>query len=343
MMINGILNLYKEQNMTSHDVVSRLRRILGMKRIGHTGTLDPMATGVLPICLGSATRIMEYLDLDFKAYRCEMMLGLVTDTQDIWGQVLARYSTESLTEDRIRAAFLPFHGVIAQKPPMYSAVHVGGRRLYEYARAGEQVEVKARQVMIRKLKVEAVDLMTNRVVFTVECSKGTYIRTICQDVGAALGCGAAMTGLTRLFSGPFVLKDTVTLCQLQAAKEEGEAALHALLARRLLPVDYPLCHFGKALLDGEQAKRFVQGWHIAKADCQIVRAPEFAEAGDGEPLHVREEYRRAYLLYQAAGAKNGLRSEETFLGVAFYDLQYRKFIADKVFFQIGKNGEEEKR
>ena len=176
MIKDGIININKPEGMTSHDVIYKLRKIIGVKKMGHTGTLDPMATGVLPICLGKATRVAEYMDMDFKKYRCTMVLGMVTDTQDVTGEVLETFSTESVTEEAVRDAFSGFHGIIDQKPPMYSAVRINGRRLYDYARAGEEVDVKTRQIYIRGLDIENIDLGAadgaKRITFTVECSKG---------------------------------------------------------------------------------------------------------------------------------------------------------------------------
>ena len=213
MIKDGIININKPEGMTSHDVIYKLRKIIGVKKMGHTGTLDPMATGVLPICLGKATRVAEYMDMDFKKYRCTMVLGMVTDTQDVTGEVLETYSTEGVTEEAVREAFSGFHGVIDQKPPMYSAVRINGRRLYDYARAGEEVEVKTRQIYIRDLEIESIDLDSEpkRITYTVECSKGTYIRTICQDVGMTLGCGATMEKLDRIQSGSFTIANSYTL------------------------------------------------------------------------------------------------------------------------------------
>ena len=192
--MNGILNIYKEKGFTSHDVVAKLRGILHQKKIGHTGTLDPLATGVLPVCIGKATRVCEYLDDDFKKYRCTMVLGIETDTQDVTGEIIRRADVSGIRPEDVYKAFEGFSGWIDQKPPMYSAVRVKGRRLYEYARAGEEVEVKTRKVFISSLEVEVMDFShdvgSKKVTFTVECSKGTYIRTICQDVGKELGCGA---------------------------------------------------------------------------------------------------------------------------------------------------------
>lgn len=335
---DGIININKPQNMTSHDVVRSLRRLLGMKKIGHTGTLDPMATGVLPVCLGSATRITEYLDLDFKKYRCTMMLGVNTDTQDIWGEKTEKFDTTGITEEAIRHAFDAFHGEILQTPPMYSAVRVDGRRLYEYARAGETVDVKSRKIFIRDLTVDAVDLAAMTVTFTVECSKGTYIRTICQDVGLALGTGAVMTSLVRLASGRFTIEDAVSLDELAAMKEAAMKKAEAedgdvktpddrWIDPVLLPPDYPLTHFGRVLLSPELSKKFVDGWHISLRDCRIEAEPEYAHR-DAE-MEIREEYRRAWSLYR--DASDGEMPQ--FLGVAFYDRKYKKLVADKVFFR----------
>ena len=343
MIRDGIININKPQNMTSHDVVRSLRRLLGMKKIGHTGTLDPMATGVLPVCLGSATRITEYLDLDFKKYRCTMLLGMNTDTQDIWGEKTEEFDTSGITEEAIRKAFAAFHGEILQTPPMYSAVRVSGRRLYEYARAGETVDVKSRKIYIRDLTVDAVDLDAMTVTFSVECSKGTYIRTICQDVGLALGTGAVMTSLVRLASGRFTIENAVTLDELAAMKEEAVKEAAVKEAERengdglplddswidgvLLPPDYPLIHFGRVLLNPELSKKFVDGWHISLRDCRIEEEPEYAHK-EAE-MEIREEYRRAWSLY-----REGCGGEmPQFLGVAFYDRKYKKLVADKVFFR----------
>jgi len=333
MVRDGIININKSQNMTSHDVVKKLRRLLGMKKIGHTGTLDPMATGVLPVCLGSATRITEYLDLDFKEYRCSMMLGKNTDTQDIWGEITEEFSTEGVTEQDIRDAFSVFHGEIDQKPPMYSAVRVEGRRLYEYARAGQEVDVKSRKIFIRNLTVEEVDMSSLTVTFTVECSKGTYIRTICQDVGIALGTGAVMTSLVRTKSGGFAIEDAVSLEQLEAMKEAagGEEAGDEWIDQVLLPVDMPLIHFGRAVVSEELGKKFVDGWHIALRDCRIESYPEYS--GREAEMKIREEYRRAWNLYQEAEGADG-KLQLQFLGVAFYDRKYKKLVADKVFFRL---------
>ncbi len=315
MIENGILNINKPQGMTSHDVVYRVRRALGIKRVGHTGTLDPMCTGVLPICIGTATRITEYLDLDFKTYRCSLLLGKITDTQDIWGEVLEERPTDGVTEEQIREVFGKFDGIIDQKPPMYSAIKVNGRKLYEYARAGEEVKVKTRKIYIKNLEIESIDLEAKTVVFSVECSKGTYIRTICQDAGLELGCGATMTALERTASGEFKVGDAIDLQKLQ---EMNAADIEKIM----LTADFPLVHFGQVVCDADVAKKFVDGHHLPLSQCEVIREPEFRHKDF--VLDMREEYRGAYNVYKRTEVGN------LFLGVAFYSHKYKKLVADKV-------------
>ena len=296
MITEGILNINKPQNMTSHDVVSVMRRTLGIKKIGHTGTLDPMATGVLPICIGRSTRIMEYLDLDMKQYRCTMVLGVVTDTQDVWGQTLERFDTSQVDEEKVRAAFAGFHGVIDQKPPMYSALKVNGKKLYEYARAG--IEEKT-------------------VTFTVECSKGTYIRTICQDAGDFLGCGGTLKSLVRTRSGIFDIASAIDLESLKGWSLEK-------IELRLQQTFEPLVHFGKVVADQIAAVQFASGWHLPLDNCEIVKRPEYEDGSFCLPM--REEYKKAYNVF------GRIEGKEVFLGVAFYDDNDKKLVADKVFY-----------
>lgn len=318
MITEGILNINKPQNMTSHDVVSVARRVLGIRKIGHTGTLDPMATGVLPICIGKSTRIIEYLDMDMKRYSCTMALGMQTDTQDIWGTVLEERPV-NVTEDDIKAAFAGFSGVISQKPPMYSALKVDGKRLYEYAREGKTVDVKSRQIYISDLQIEDICLEKGHesVTFSVECSKGTYIRTICQDVGTTLGCFATLTRLERTGSGIFDIENAVDLEEL---KEMPAAEIESKLYASWMP----LHNFGKVITDKVNGVRFASGWHLSMDDCQICERPRY-EAEDFY-LPIREEFKKAYNVFA------DFDGEETFLGVAFFDEKYKKLVADKVFY-----------
>ena len=189
-MIRGIINVYKEKGFTSHDVVAKLRGIVGQKKIGHTGTLDPDATGVLPVCLGKATKLCDLLTDKNKTYEAVLLLGKTTDTQDITGEVLEEKSTEALTEEKVREAIEGFIGDYEQIPPMYSALKVNGKKLYELAREGKVIERKARLVKILDIQILEIDLPKVRM--EVSCSKGTYIRTLCHDIGEKLGCGGCM-------------------------------------------------------------------------------------------------------------------------------------------------------
>ncbi len=217
-MIHGIVIIHKEKGFTSHDVVAKLRGICGQKKIGHTGTLDPEATGVLPVCLGSGTRLCDMLTEKDKEYVAGLMLGVETDTQDLTGTVLSRHPVE-VSQEQVREAVLSFQGSYRQVPPMYSALKVNGRKLYELAREGREVERRAREVQIEEIEILQMQLPAVR--FRVVCSKGTYIRTLCADIGHRLGCGGAMESLLRTRVGKFSLKDALTLGQLQELKDQG--------------------------------------------------------------------------------------------------------------------------
>lgn len=228
-MIHGILNVYKEKGYTSHDVVAKLRGITGQKKIGHTGTLDPEATGVLPVCLGKGTKLCGLLTDEDKTYETVLLLGKTTDTQDIFGEVLAERSITSLTEEAVKEAVFSFWGEYAQIPPMYSALKVNGKKLYELARSGQVVERKARQVKIYDIRLMEMNLP--RVRMSVTCSKGTYIRTLCHDIGERLGCGGCMEELVRIRVGRFDIAESMTLDEIRSAFEENR------LAEFVLPVE----------------------------------------------------------------------------------------------------------
>lgn len=228
-MIHGVINIHKEKGYTSHDVVAKLRGIVGQKKIGHTGTLDPDATGVLPVCLGKATKLCDMLTDKNKTYETVMLLGKVTDTQDISGTVLKEVSVDELGEDIVREAILSFVGDYMQVPPMYSALKVNGKKLYELAREGVEVERKARPVTILDIQIKEIQLP--RVRMEVSCSKGTYIRTLCHDIGEKLDCGACMEELVRTRVSRFILRDSLTLAQVQELKETGK------LEEILVPID----------------------------------------------------------------------------------------------------------
>jgi len=218
-MINGIIAIHKEAGFTSHDVVAKMRGILKQKKIGHTGTLDPQATGVLPVCLGTGTKLCDMLTDKDKEYRAVLLLGQITDTQDTTGQVLETREV-AVSREQVEEAVHSFLGEYMQIPPMYSALKVDGKKLYELARAGKEVERKARPVTIHKLEILSMDLP--RVELLVGCSKGTYIRTLCADIGEALGCGGTMEKLERTRVGSFLLDKCVTLRQLEALRDAGQ-------------------------------------------------------------------------------------------------------------------------
>lgn len=324
MDIDGIIIINKEQNMTSHDVVGRMRRILGTKKIGHTGTLDPMATGVLPICVGKATRVIEYLDTDFKTYRCTMALGISMDTQDAWGKEISHVSEleiNHIDEDFVRNVFADFRGVITQKPPIYSALKVNGKKLYEYARAGESVEIKGRDIFIKDINIDSMELCkgyNSRISFTVSCSKGTYIRAICHDVGVKLGTYGFMTSLERTESGKANIDNAISLDEL-AEMEELD------IRKKILTPDYLINDFGEIMLEEYDIRRFTNGLKVWTSHCSIVREPRYKYKNFVLPI--RDEFSRAYITY---GKICGLK---TFLGISFMDEDGENIKADKVFYQ----------
>ena len=215
---SGVINIYKEAGYTSHDVVAKLRGILKQKKIGHTGTLDPQAQGVLPVCLGKGTKLCDLLADHDKEYEAVLRLGITTDTQDMEGNVLQESSVQ-VSEEEVRTCILSFQGEQMQVPPMYSALKVNGKKLYELAREGKVVERKARPVTFHKIKVLWMELP--KVKIRVQCSKGTYIRTLCNDIGEKLGCGGCMEELLRTRVERFALEDAVKLDEVQKAMEEG--------------------------------------------------------------------------------------------------------------------------
>ena len=221
-MINGIVNIYKEKGYTSHDVVAVLRKVVGQKKIGHTGTLDPDATGVLPVCLGRATKVCELLTDHDKTYEALLLLGKTTDTQDISGEVLEERDPGNLTEEEVRSCIESFIGEYDQIPPMYSALKVNGKKLYELAREGKTVERKSRRVQIHGIRILEMNLPHVRM--EVDCSKGTYIRTLCHDIGEKLQVGGCMEELERTKVGRFLKEDAVTLDEVRQKMEQGEGA-----------------------------------------------------------------------------------------------------------------------
>ena len=244
--MNGILLIDKEPGWTSSDVVVKLKGILRERRIGHAGTLDPMATGLLTVFVGRATRAVQFAEHDAKRYLASLRLGVTTDTQDITGNILETKPVQ-ITEEELENVLREFRGEIEQIPPMYSAVQVGGRRLYDIARKGGTIECAPRPVTIHELKLlgrEGEDWLLD-----VRCSKGTYIRTLCHDIGQRLGCGGCMSALRRTEAGGFTVSDAVTIGEMQSLKDEGRAG------ERLLPVDTLFSRETACTASGEEERR----------------------------------------------------------------------------------------
>lgn len=262
-MINGIVNVYKEKGFTSHDVVAKLRGILHQKKIGHTGTLDPEAEGVLPVCLGNATRLCDMLTDKDKTYRAVLLLGQTTDTQDTTGTVLSTCA-EIPSQEAVRSAVTGFIGPYEQVPPMYSALKVGGKKLYELAREGKTVERQARPVQIYGITIE--DIQLPRVTMTVSCSKGTYIRTLCHDIGERLGCGGCMEALLRTRVGAFVLADSLRLSEIEKLQSDGN------LENSIVPVEAVFAHY-PALRTKTAADKLLYNGNPLEAQ-NLQKAPE---------------------------------------------------------------------
>jgi tRNA pseudouridine55 synthase len=295
--MDGFFNIDKPAGLTSHDVVARLRRLLGRKcKVGHAGTLDPAAVGVLPVAVGRATRLIEYLAEARKGYRALVVLGSQTSTDDAEGEVLAQQAVPALADQSLEGLLAGFRGPITQVPPMYSALHQGGKRLYELARAGEIVERPPRPVTIYRLELlahgnEALAYFdwirlgslpeTALLALDIECSKGTYIRALARDIGAELGCGAHLAALQRSFVGPFHLAAASNLAELEQAPEHLPAQLQAMT---LAVQDWPTVQ-----LDAAQTRHMRNG--------QSLQLPQ----QDGDRLRAHDEQGRLLGLLQRQG------------------------------------------
>lgn len=250
--MKGIINVLKPTGMSSHDVVNFIRKEYNMKKVGHTGTLDPNAAGVLPICIGKATRVIEYIQFNNKKYRGELTLGAQTDTQDRYGTIINK-STKKVTKDEIIKVFKTFVGEINQIPPMYSAVKKNGKKLYELARQGKTIERDPRRVFIESLEI--IMITENKILFDVKCSKGTYIRTLCNDIGEKLGTFGYMSFLTRTNVGCFSIKDSYTIEEISKLSDKMKKDI-------LLSMDYPLKDFKKIKFNNNYYKKLVNGAKI---------------------------------------------------------------------------------
>lgn len=283
-MIHGVINIHKEKGFTSHDVVAKLRGIVGQKKIGHTGTLDPDATGVLPVCLGKATKLCDMLTDKDKTYETVLLLGKTTDTQDISGTVLSEKSCEGIDNDAVTRCIGEFVGEYLQIPPMYSALKVNGKKLYELAREGIEIERKARPVVIHEIRIKEIALP--RVRMEVSCSKGTYIRTLCHDIGEKLGCGGCMEELVRTKVSRFTLEDSYTLEEVRQKKEDGT------LSEILIPIDAMFGQYQSVILKSQYESLVCNGNMFLKKhiDGEI-------ELTDGEYVRVYSHSGRFIAIY----------------------------------------------
>ena len=309
-MISGILNIYKEEGYTSHDVVAKLRGIVGQKKIGHTGTLDPDAEGVLPVCLGRATKVCGLLTDKDKTYEAVLLLGRTTDTQDVTGQILSERPLISggreITPETAKACVMSFEGEYDQVPPMYSALKVNGKKLYELAREGKTVERKSRKVSIRRIRITEIDLP--RIRMEVECSKGTYIRTLCHDIGGKLGCGGCMESLLRTRVGGFALADSRKLAEVEELTRSGR------LNEILVPADRVFDQM-REVRTSESYDRFVHNG----SPVELHGLGAGTAGGDGPAFEENEMVR----LYDSRGI---------FVGVYRYDPAGKRFRPEKMFY-----------
>ena len=298
-MINGILNVYKEAGFTSHDVVAKLRGICRQKKIGHTGTLDPEAVGVLPVCLGSGTKLCDMLTDKSKEYEAVLLLGQVTDTQDVTGTVLEEHEV-TVDEEQAVEAIRSFVGAYEQIPPMYSALKVNGKRLYELARAGKEVERKGRPVEIHSIEILSVSLP--EITFRVACSKGTYIRTLCHEIGQKLGCGGTMKSLKRTRVGIFTIDGALKLSRLE------ELAAQGLLEEKVIPVEAMFTELPALTVKDAFARLIENGnaFYPGQAE-ESVRTP------DGGQVRVYDRKGRFYGIYAFSEEKERYQPVKMFL------------------------------
>ena len=277
-MINGFVVIDKPAGITSHDVVSRVRRILGTRKVGHTGTLDPFATGVLPVAVNDGTKAIPFLDEGFKTYEAVMQLGVATDTLDLTGSIIREAEWQAVTRTQVESELKQFTGHLSQIPPMYSAIKLGGQPLYKLARQGQTVERTPREINVHSL--ELLSFAPPFVGFRVVCSRGTYVRTLADDIGSRLGCGAALKELRRTASGPFTISIAVTLDELEEACRLGTLAglsLTTFAALAHLP-NLPLNDDGMALVRHGRAP----GWHD-------LDAPVVTGCSDGALVRLTRE------------------------------------------------------
>ncbi|MCM1179599.1 MAG: tRNA pseudouridine(55) synthase TruB [Clostridium sp.] len=314
-MYNGVINVYKEKGFTSFDVVAKLRGILHQKKIGHTGTLDPDAEGVLVVCLGSATKLCEILTDKDKSYEATLLLGKTSDTEDISGNILSECDVTA-SEEEIKEAVLSFVGEYEQTPPMYSAIKVNGRKLYELAREGKEIERAKRPVVIQRIDILSVDVP--RVTFQVTCGKGTYIRSLCRDIGEKLGCGGLMEQLVRNSvhcreTGiSFEKEDAFTLAEIEELVKSG------MMEEKILSVDSMFPELPQFKIQAECEKKLTNGNILKTRElCMLSQA-----AFEGMNVRSYEKNGTQCLVYNWEGA---------FMAIYRYDSKLNAWKAEKMF------------
>lgn len=259
-MLSGVINLNKPKGKTSHDMIYFMRRMSGQKRVGHTGTLDPDATGVLPVCLGMATKASDYIAGGIKEYRAYIHFGKVTNTQDISGSVIKECEDIGFSKDELLEVLNQFTGEIKQTPPMYSAIKINGQKLYELARKGIEIERRERNITVYDIKAEKIDIQEKYAIIDVTCSKGTYIRTLCHDIGEALGCGACMGALTRMRSGNFLLEKSYDIEEVEKLASQGR------LSEIVIPVDSLFEDYVSLVVKGKNEFKIRNGTPLENMD-----------------------------------------------------------------------------
>ena len=312
--MDGIIVVHKEKGFTSFDVVAKLRGILKQKKIGHTGTLDPDATGVLPVCLGCATKLCDMLTDTTKVYEAELLLGVVTDTQDTSGAVLEEKEV-CATEEEVKAVVASFIGEQKQIPPMYSALKVDGKKLYELAREGKTVERKARDITIEN--IEILDMNLPKVRMLVTCSKGTYIRTLCNDIGEKLGCGGAMASLIRRKTAGFTLEEAKTLDEIEAIMKGGE------IRSIIKGVDTVFKNYPKAIVK-EECMKAVQNGNWLYPNMLLVEINDVEAKDVGNSVTNTESARCEDIRVYG--------TDDVFYGIYSYEPEKRAFKPKKMFF-----------
>lgn len=309
-MLNGIINVYKEVGFTSRDAVSKLTGILRQRKIGHTGTLDPAAEGVLPMCIGKATKLCELLTDHRKQYIAEIKFGIATDTEDVTGEIIEETSfsndwyEEKLTEDNLSKVISGFIGRQLQTPPMYSAKRVGGKRLYELAREGKVIERKPCEITIYSIEIKNIDVSRREATIVVDCSKGTYIRTLCKDIGDELGCKAAMKSLIRTKTGDFLLENSYKLDEIEKLVKENR------VSEIIIPIEDVFKNLQRVDVSG-YAGILLENGGIIKADA-VKPDIEALEPKNGEKFRMYNDEGEFKAVYSYNGDINAFKIDKMF-------------------------------